>query len=198
MGKRGRGARRKDAPRYENGRLKRSHDREQPESATSVALASREKHAGARDLRVAWGLDGRKRTIGRADPMWGYVLGRLAIAGKGSTLDGITLKQHDVGWSFAELHLAYCHAKGFGVPNLKSPAMQMVAKGISNAPDPDEEKIKSIVRRYTEAHGEVMRHAGAHGLTMLIQVTVCDYMPRNIVEIGMLRIALNALVHAWK
>ena len=176
-----RGKPRETGDRYPCGQLKHKNRGETPEEIRRVAESQPHRRHQAKP----------------SDPLHGYALGRLRVAGMGDKGDGISQRQHDAGWTWAELHLRHSHLQGFQIPNLPSPTMQVVSRGLSCAPDPDDEVISRVRRRWADAAEAVTSHVGPRGLELLKQVCVCDRDPGP-QEIGVLRMALNALAHLWR
>lgn len=189
-----RGRKRKDGPRNEAGRLAYGHrGEEKPEQIRRVALIARRRHVGARETVIEE--EGKRRVIGEVDPMWGYALGRLLIAGLDPyrMQDGITRDQHEAGVAFADLHVRFCHYKGFRLPTLKSPALLDAVRGLSTASEPSEDQLMAVFRRHGDAVRAVMDGAGLLGWRILCDVAVKDVMPDGPSQLGYLRMALNAL-----
>jgi len=176
-------------PRNDKGRIASGFDRERPEEIRRVV--EMQPH---RRNRKDFTYQGKKIT--KSDPLYGYSLGRLRVAGMGDKGDGITQEQHDAGMKWMQLHVRYCHYQGFASPNLQSPAMQMVARGLTCAPDPDEDVILKVRRQWADAYEAINRY-GNH-FELLKRVIIEDRDPTNMLELGALRIALNALVHLWR
>jgi hypothetical protein len=176
------GRKRKQGPRQPNGQLCRPPKSEV--EAEVVKVVELQPH--------------RRFQAKPSDPLHGYALGRLRVAGMGFAGDGINEAQHDAGETYGKLRVEWCHAKGIAIPNLPSPGMQMVARGLSCSPEPDEEAIIKKLRAYGDARSAVIHYVGPRGAELLDRVVVQDYDPTSDNELGTLRMALNALCHLWR
>lgn len=195
MGRRPGRPRKVGVPRNRKGRIAWGHDRVRPDQILSVPREARHVHGAREGAKVV--INGRKREIDTTDPLWGYSLGRLAIYGSNPKREGITIRQHDAGWSFAELHTRYSAQKGFSLPNPRSPAMTMVSRGIALTPDPDKAALQALFERWAGAHKAVTQAVGLKGFHLLVQVACCDHEPSE-AELGTLRMALNALAKHFR
>jgi hypothetical protein len=178
--------RKEGVPRTASGRIKHGHDRETESQAMQTATEARQRVFGVSEK------DARLPSIGSA-------LGRLQMAGNEH---GLSSEQRSVAEQWGETHIRYCRVMGFSSPNPKSPAMIMVARGVDNAPSPDDEEVFKIRRRWSDAYSALARHQLEYGkpspYEILRAVVIEDYMPTSGQELGNLRIALNILSHLWR
>lgn len=186
---------RKKARRYPSGQLHHSERGEKPDQIKATVMGQPHRR-GATIVRFAG------REIKRDDPLWGYALGRLFLAGLQSDGEGITERQYQAGMRWAELHIRHSRYQGFSDPNPRSSALIAVAHGLALEPEPDEDVIIRIRRQWSDAYRALADRATDHGhpspYQVLRDVTISDAMPRAGLELGNLRIALNALAHLWR
>jgi hypothetical protein len=179
-------------PREPNGREQRSRPEER-EDAQSVVIDYRKRQFNAKEITYR-NERGDSKVIKLNDPLWGFALGRLRVSGMGDLGDGISREQFEAGEWYGSLKVRWCHVKGYTIPNLPSPSMQMVAKGISCAPEPDDDYTNKTLREYGDARNKVLEYVGPRGAELLDRVIVSGYDPETDGEKGTLRMALNALV----
>jgi hypothetical protein len=180
--------RRQGVPRNASGRIAYGHDRERPEDAMAVVLL--QPHRRGRQTFTY-----ERKEIKPSDPLYGYAIGRLRVAGMGCRGDGISEEQFAAAETYGRLRIEWCHAKGVPIPNLPSPGMQMVAKGLSCSPEPDEDLIVKRLRAYGDARSKVIEYVGPKGAALLDRVVIQDYDPKDWTELGTVRTALNAVAH---
>jgi hypothetical protein len=177
--------------REPNGREQRSRPEER-DDAQSVVIEYRQRHFDAKE--VGYINDrGDKKVIKLNDPLWGYALGRLRVSGMGHLGDGINQDQFEAGEWYGKRKIAWYHVKGYTIPNLPSPSMQMVAKGLPCTPELDPDYVTRTLRQYGDARSAVIHYVGPRGAELLDRVVIQGYDPQTDSEKGTLRMALNAL-----
>jgi hypothetical protein len=175
-------------PRDAKGRIASGFDRERPEEIRRVVeMQPHRRHR--KDVTV----DGK--TIKRSDPLYGYALGRLLVAGMGHKGDGLTQDQHDAGVWFTSLYKANARLRGWPNQNVKSPSTILLAAGLDCLPDDDPERIIAVRRRWQDAYRAIFDVQKDFGpvFEALKRACVEDLDPANAGELGALRLALNAL-----
>lgn len=172
------GARRREGvKRYQNGRIVNRDRGEKPEAIVATAKAQRVKFHGAKE--TDWHL-----------PLMGFAVGRLYMQRH------IDARQMAAARAFTIRAVRYYQKVGVGLPKFPSIAAEFVAGGGATSPDPDEDTIASIRSAYAEIQDALADH-GVHfqGNKALMSVCIADKEPRNDVEMGEFRSALNIIAH---
>lgn len=154
---------------------------------------------------IAWAY--RTREVGEVwknEPNVESVLGRLKLIGgpSGDMLRGISLTQFNAGVDFGRLVRRYAKIMGIPMGSPKSPGFEMVAGGISIAPEPDEKIIFDTKRDYADAISmlcDADRSMGTGNKIQKITKAVCmeliswgDFQADEM-NIGNLKYGLNTL-----
>lgn len=194
--------RKQDRDRYESGRLKAVPKAVQEARAMNCVVMQRVRHHGAAD--IAFVTDGRKVRIGRDDPLWGSVLGRLYAQ------QMISYDQHEALLEYGRRRSDWLRLKVDQRPNAKSLDFGGTARGLSCVAEPDEE----VTLRKLRAHGDMMREldelerveAPGHPRTRILSLT--ELLDRIMIldqeialsptNLGAVRSAANALVRHLK
>lgn len=167
---------REGVQRYPNtGRIVNKDRGEKPEAIVATAKAQRVKFFGATD--TDWHL-----------PLMGYAVGRLFM------LDRIDARQMAAARAFTLRAVRYYQKVGVGLPKFPSIAAEFVAGGGGTSADPDEDTVASIRSAFGEIQ-DALAEAGIHFSANRVLMSVCisDKEPRNDVEFGEFRSALNVI-----
>lgn len=170
--------RREGVKRYPNtGRIVNKERGEKPEAIVATAKAQRVKFFGAKE--ADWHL-----------PLMGYAVGRLFMQ------DRIDARQMAAARAFTIRAVRYYQKVGVGLPTFPSIAAEFVAGGGGASADPDEETVAGIRSAFGEIQ-DALAEAGIHfsGNRVLMSVCISDKEPRNDVEFGEFRSALNVIAH---
>lgn len=188
--------RKQGVPRYANGAIARGHrsDTEKPEAVTATAEEARIRQLLGVDVFLAAKRDERAMTAARKrirDPLLGYALGRLRYAKE------IDPRQYDAGMYFAWLWRAHAKVRGLPSPNVKA-LDYGAAQGLSIHPEDSDEWVADVRRKWADAYRFIFEAQKDFGpvFEILRRTLVEDIGPRNLVEMGNLRIGLNAINRA--
>lgn len=131
------------------------------------------------------------------DQFRGYELGKLYLRGKRDAAAGVTKDQHDAGGYFLFLYGIECRRNGTPSPNTAAISYGE-ARGLSTAPADSEAWIADMRARWLKVYAaifETQRDCGPI-YEALKRVLVEDLPPRNLEEVGALRMGLNAVNRA--
>jgi hypothetical protein len=182
-----RGRKRKPGQRYPSGKRVRG---ETEREAMSTVIGARQRHYGVSASRAR-------------DPRLGTALGRLAFH------EIISDTQYQAGSAFAELYQRHHAVLGLPAPSPASVAGLLINEGIfgSGPSEPLLEVIEKLKRRFEAATDALddcdreHRFSAGRRPTLLIYRIVCldeDAIRWPFVDIGNLRLALNALVRLFR
>lgn len=159
------------------GRIINKDRGEKPEAIVATAKAQRVKFFGAKEDN--WHI-----------PLMGYAFGRLFMQNR------IDARQMSAARVFTVRAVRYFQKVGVGLPKFPSTAAEFVAGGGGSAPDPDEDTVAAVRSAYAEIQ-DALADAGMHfdGNKVLMSVCIADREPRNDVEFGSFRSALNVIAH---
>lgn len=181
------GRKRKPGKRYACGKRVRA---ETERDAMSTVIEARRRHFGVTAKQAK-------------DERLGTALGRLAFR------ELISEKQYHAGVAFGELYVQHRAIMGLPSPSPKSVAGLLINEGIFGASpsEPVLEVIEKLKRRFADATGTLdacdreQRLSAGKRPTLLIYRVICtdhDAMHFPEEDIGILRVALNALVRLFR
>jgi hypothetical protein len=189
--------RKQGVPRDAKGRIAYGHRSvtENPEKVKQTAEEARIRQllgvdvwqAAKRDERAL--AEARKRV---SNPHLGYALGRFLYANE------IDQKQHDAGMYFAWLWRANAKVRGWPSPNVRAIDYGATLAGLSTHPEGSDEWVRDIRRKWEDAYRFILDAQKDFGpvFEILKRTLVEDIGPRNMDELGNLRIGLNAIDRA--
>lgn len=135
----------------------------------------------------------RKRV---SDPLLGSALGRILYSNE------IDQKQHAAGGYFVWLWRANARVRGWPSPNVRAIDYGSNVGGFSVHAEGSDEWVTDVKRKWGDAYRAIYDANGDHGRStgdifeILKRTLVEDIGPRNMIELGNLRIGLNAINHA--
>lgn len=187
--------------RHRDGRTKRAttrvgrveeraeRDRESEDQILSVALSQPHR----RNLpKTRKNDEGRRVEVHPRDALAGFVLGRMFLHGV------ISRDQLAAGQRYVELALRHGQHITGQMPRFPSQAIDDVAKGIACNADMTDEEAYALRRSWAEAQRALADTNEWHECgSALTAVCVMDREPRDDMQIGTLRVALNALHRVW-
>lgn len=131
----------------------------------------------------------RKRV---SDPLLGYALGRFLYARE------IDQKQHDAGLYFVWLWKSNARVRGWPSPNVRAIDYGSNIGGFSVHAEGSDDWVMDIRRKWQDAYRGIMDAQKDFGpiFEILKRTIVEDIGPKDMQELGNLRIGLNAINHA--
>jgi hypothetical protein len=172
--------------RYSNGHIAGPQRGEREAEVIELAVSRRAREVGEQDAK---------------DPMAGYALGRLCLAGKRKDPHGISVAQHDAGLHWARVVSRYASVKGIALPLTRSGGFEMVARGMSCGEQPSAEQITVALRAYNDAYAELRFLDPLNGAPIKVCRDVCiqDRHEHTLSpdDLGNLRCGLNVLAKLY-
>lgn len=184
-------------PRNERGAIAYGHrsQTESPEAVKATAEEARIRHL----LGVETWLSERRNEKALAaarkrvsNPLLGYALGRFLYAKE------IDQGQHDAGLYFAWLYQANAKVRGWPSPNIRAIDYSAALSGFSTHPEASDEWVRDVRRKWEDAYRFILDAQKDFGpvFEILKRTLIEDIGPRNMEELGNLRIGLNAINQA--
>jgi len=130
------------------------------------------------------------------DPLAGFTLGQLHLRHRNFPEDpsGITQEQYDAGEAWVRLVRRHAEIVGYPLGRPKSPGFVLVASGMSCAPEPDQDVIADVCRRWNDCRME-LQASGDRVVRICYAVCIDDVPAQGLGfdDFGNLRLGLNVL-----
>ncbi len=152
----------------------------------------------------------RIRMVGEgdaADPLAGFCLGRLALAGRNSPTDPLSIShaQYEAGDRYASIALKHASVQGYQTGSPRAATFDLAAGGTSCRAERDEAEILDVRRQWSDVYRTLMDVGTSLRRGPYVAIATYDICLDRIAyealdegKVGDLRIGLNALCRIWR
>lgn len=184
-------------PRNAKGAIAYGHrsDTERPEAVRATAEEARIRQLLGVETWLSERRDEKALLAARrrvSNPLLGYALGRFLYAKE------IDKDQHDAGAYFLWLYRSNAKVRGWPSPNVRAIDYGAISGGFSTLEEGSDEWVADVKKKWERAYRLILEAQKDFGpvFEILKRTLIEDIGPRNMEELGNLRIGLNAINRA--